>query len=126
MTSRAAPGRLRVGTDLVYVPEVQSSIEHFGDRYTRRVYTTRELATCASSAGLSAPRLAARFAAKEAVIKVLRPTGGMSYRDIEVVLDVDGAPAIAFSGAARDRAHALGLDGGSVSISHDGDYAMAV
>lgn len=122
----AYPSALRVGTDLVHVPEVRESIEQFGDRYLSRVYTSGELATCASLDGWSAHRLAARFAAKEAVIKVLRPTAAMSYSDVEVVLGADGAPAIALWGAARERANAIRLSGGSVSMSHDGEYATAV
>ena len=122
----ATPGTLRVGTDLVHVPEVAASIDRFGTRYLRRVYTDAELDTCRSGSTWSCERLAARFAAKEAVLKVLRPQQGVSVRDIEVGLDAWGAPAVHLAGAARQRAVAIGLADGTVSISHDGTYAMAV
>ena len=125
MPQRLAP-QLRLGTDLVHVPDVQSSVDRFGQRYLQRLYTERELATCAMNNGWSAPRLAARFAAKEAAMKVLRPVDGMSYRDIEVVTDATGAPDIAFTGSARLRADAVGLCGHTLSLSHDGAFAMAV
>ena len=120
------PGALRVGTDLVHVPEVAASIERFGARYLRRVYTDRELDTCRKGSTWSSERLAARFAAKEAVLKVLRPQEGLSVRDIEVGIDSWGAPAVHLTGAARERATASGLTDGTVSLSHDGAYAMAV
>ena len=84
----AITGALRVGTDLVHVPDVAASIDRFGARYLHRVYTDAELDTCRSGAGGWSPeRLAARFAAKEAVLKVLRPADGVSVRDIEVGAD---------------------------------------
>src|SRR5258706_12086466 len=76
----AAP--LRVGTDIVAVAEVARSIELFGDRYLRRVYTDAELEYCLSR-GPNAPlHLAARFAAKEAALKALRlGDRAVSWRD---------------------------------------------
>ena len=62
---------IRVGTDLTCVADVASSIERFGDRYLRRLFTDHEL----DATGGAPERLAARFAAKEATVKVLRPTG---------------------------------------------------
>ena len=109
-------GRLRVGTDLVRVADVGHSIEQFGDRYLTRVYTPDELSTC----------LASRFAAKEAATKVLRPLDGLSYQSIEVTLDELGAPELVLHGAARRRAEALGLQDTSVSMSHEGEYAVAI
>jgi holo-[acyl-carrier protein] synthase len=66
---------LRVGTDLVNVDEVAASIERFGDRYLSRIFTSQETAACSGPNGPSAERLAARFAAKESVVKVLQPAG---------------------------------------------------
>jgi len=123
----AITGALRVGTDLVHVPDVAASIDRFGARYLHRVYTDAELDTCRSGAGGWSPeRLAARFAAKEAVLKVLRPADGVSVRDIEVGADGSGAPSVRLAGAALAQANAIGLADGTVSLSHDGQYAMAV
>ena len=118
---------LRVGTDLVDVGQVIDSIERFGDRYLRRVYTDREVSTCIDPAsGRPAPsRLAARFAAKEAMTKVLRPTLGAPYTDIEVVLGAAGEPNISLTGHMAERATEIGLVDYSLSLTHDGGYAMA-
>ena len=118
--------RLRVGTDLVRVADIGHSIEQFGDRYLARVYTPEELSTCRAPGGWTVERLASRFAAKEAATKVLRPLDGLSYQSIEVTLDEHGAPELVLHGAARQRAEALGLQDTSVSMSHDGEYAVAI
>jgi len=63
-----------VGCDLTNPLDVAASIEQFGDRYLRRIYTDAELAGCAGP--ILSQRLAARFAAKEAVAKVLGELSG--------------------------------------------------
>src|SRR6266852_4583657 len=69
-----SPSRLRVGIDLVSVREVARSLERFGERYVRRVFTVREAAYCRAAAGrAAAARFAVRFAAKEAALKALDP-----------------------------------------------------
>ena len=84
------PG-VRVGIDLVVVADVAESLERLGQRYLQRVFTPHELSCCrvrpASDGqyGYSAEALAARFAAKEATVKVLRPVGTRpEWRSIEV------------------------------------------
>ena len=67
---------VRVGVDLVVVADVAEAVEHFGDRYLHRIFTPHELDCCradGTSGGYAMPSLAARFAAKEAAVKVLRP-----------------------------------------------------
>lgn len=120
------PAELRVGTDLVSVSDVDDAIERFGDRYLRRVYTQRELDSCRMHDGWATWRLAARFAAKEATVKVLRPVDGIAYHSIEVVNDADGAPRIELSGGALARALDVGLHQLSLSVSHDGGIAVAM
>ena len=124
--AQSTMGRLRVGTNLVRVADIGQSIETFGDRYLTRVYTPDELSTCRAGEGWTVERLASRFAAKEAVTKVLRPLDGLSYQSIEVTLDDHGAPTLLLHGAARQRAEALGLQETSVSMSHEGEYAVAI
>jgi holo-[acyl-carrier protein] synthase len=76
-----------VGTDIVDVRSVEESIARFGDRYISRVYTRDEAAYCANPKGHAASRFAARFAAKEAALKVLRLANDdvFDWRSIEVV-----------------------------------------
>lgn len=69
--------------------------------------------------------LAARFAAKEAVAKVLGAPG-LPWTDAEVVNDDNGRPRLLVTGAAREAADALGITTWHVSLSHDGGIATAV
>ena len=75
----------RVGVDVQSVAEVAESIAHFGSRYTSRLFTEHELESCAGDPLRRAEGLAARFAAKEAMMKVLRPVENVpTYKSIEV------------------------------------------
>jgi holo-[acyl-carrier protein] synthase len=78
---------IQVGIDIVSVDDVSQSLERFGERYVRRLFTNREAEYCRSGAGRTAvERFAARFAAKEATLKALQPeTPSADWRSIEVV-----------------------------------------
>lgn len=118
---------IRVGADLTAVHQVADSVARFGDRYLRRVYTDHEIASCAGSSSVSAAGLAARFAAKEATIKVLRPTGHQpDWRSIEVRRDPRGWCSLSLSGHAAVLAHEAGIDEIEVSLTHEDDLAAAV
>jgi holo-[acyl-carrier protein] synthase len=120
---RPAPARgIAVGTDIASVADVARSVERFGDRYLHRVYTDRELA----ESGRRPDRLAARFAGKEAVVKLLRPEPStpVVLTEIAVVHDRAGAPVVELTGGARDLAERRGIGRIAISLSHDGDYAM--
>ncbi len=123
---RRVATRIRVGTDLVEVSDVERSVAEFGDRYLERVYTPREIARCSASGTPNCRSLAARFAAKEAVVKALRPSGGVAYTDLEIVTDSTGAPVMSFTGSVERLVQTLGLISSSLSLSHDGSYATAV
>ncbi len=117
----------RVGIDVVSVGEVAASIDRFGDRYLRRLFTPHELEVCGGAAPTRASRLAARFAAKEAVIKVLRPDdAALAWRDIEVWRHESGWCEIRLHGGAAELAAEASLGELAVSITHDGDVAAAV
>jgi holo-[acyl-carrier protein] synthase len=118
---------VRVGVDLVSIAEVQRSIETFGDRYTERLFSAHERASCAGDARTVAEGLAARFAAKEAAIKVLRPEGPAGlWRSIEVVRAQSGACDLRLSGEAARLAAAAGIETVAVSLAHERDMAVAV
>ncbi len=118
---------VRVGIDLVSIPEVSESIARFGRKYLDRFFTPNELQDCAGEADQVASRLAARFAAKEAATKVLRPADqGIGWRCIEVRRASEGWTELALSGEAEILARSQGLSSFAVSISHDGAYATAV
>lgn len=113
----------RVGIDLASIPDVAASLARFGDRYLRRVYTVGEIV----ETGSDPRRLAARFAAKEAVIKVLAPSDEpIDLRDIEIRADTGGGCEARLVASAAALATAAGLSSVSVSVSHLGDLAAAV
>jgi holo-[acyl-carrier protein] synthase len=121
--SSAAP---RVGFDLVDVERFRGALSRHGDAFRRRVFTEREWAHAAARADRDVA-LAARFAAKEAVMKALE-TGwgrGVSWQEVEVEGGSRGAPRVRLHGRAAAIAADLGVRV-DVSLSHDGPTAGAV
>jgi len=117
-----------IGVDLVAIDRVASSVAAFGERYLKRVYTAGEIeyANAGVSAAQRNERLAARFAAKEATMKALDLSEhGVAWTDIEVRRARSGGCKIALFGRAREAAEAAGIEDVAVSLSHDGDYAIA-
>jgi holo-[acyl-carrier protein] synthase len=112
---------LRVGVDLVQVSRIVESLDQFGDRFVRRVFTDAEIAYATSAPELAPLRFAARFAAKEAARKALE-LEGVGWRDIEVRRASRGAPDLVLHGAAGQ----VPIDDIALSMSHEGDYATAV
>jgi holo-[acyl-carrier protein] synthase len=118
---------MRVGIDLVSVDAVRQSIDEHGERYLKRIYTDTELDDCRLDEGFCAERLAARFAAKEAALKVLRPQDeAVPWRTLNVVRHGAGWLELELSGRAAALAADAGLSGFSLSISHEQGYASAV
>lgn len=118
---------IRVGADVVAVHQVEESVACFGSRYLRRVYTEHELSSCGGTPPVRAASLAARFAAKEATIKVLRPVGHQpDWRSVEVRRHAEGWCTIALSGHAAALADEAGIADLAVSLTHEGDVAAAV
>lgn len=119
---------LRVGIDLASVPAVQTSVRAHGDRYLTRVYTEHELEECKTAAGLDTERLAARFAVKEATMKVLRPldTDAIPWTTIGTRRGTSGAVEIELTGTAAEVAAEAGLGALAASLTHEGDFAAAV
>lgn len=113
----------RVGSDLVTVSDVAGSIASFGDRYLDRVFTPLELA----QSRREPERLAGRFAGKEAVTKVLRPsrTTPVPYQDIEIASAPSGAVHVRLHGHALAAASSQGIGQIAVSLSHDHGLAFA-
>jgi holo-[acyl-carrier protein] synthase len=114
---------LRVGIDLASVPKVRESLATHGERYLKRIYTPQEIADC----GGDPQRLAARFAAKEATIKVLRPADEpVPWQTIAIVRGPAGAVELELTGQAAALAARVGITSWAVSFSHEDDYACAV
>lgn len=119
---------IRVGFDLVSVSAVDAELRATTrDRYLARVYTEQEVSDCTTPRGLIAERLAARFAAKEATIKVLPSIEiGFSLREIEVQRAPSGQIHLALTGAAAGLAESAGLVGFTLSITHESGMAGAI
>jgi holo-[acyl-carrier protein] synthase len=116
-----------VGTDLVQVSEVESAMGRFGNRYLHRLFTSGELEYCMENAGTAASRLAARFAAKEALLKVLRLVDPpFPWRAIEIARSKEGWCYLVLHDSIRELSNRAGFFAFSLSMSHDGGYAQAV
>ena len=118
---------LRVGIDLVSVEGVRESVAEHGEHYLTRVYSEREVRDSTTPAGVDPERLAARFAAKEATLKVLRPGDvGIPWFAIEVLRHADGSVGLELAGAAATLAAEAGITELALSITHEGGFASAV
>jgi holo-[acyl-carrier protein] synthase len=114
------------GVDLVDCGRLAEVIERHGERFLRRVFTAAELAYCCGRKR-EIEHLAGRFAAKEAVLKVLG-TGwrnGINWTDIEVVNAPSGRPIVHLAGRCRQLADEQGIATVLLSISHTAAHAMA-
>jgi holo-[acyl-carrier protein] synthase len=120
---------VRVGIDAQAIEEVVEALRSHGDAYRRRVFTDHEVESCGgwgAAPELAAPGLAARFAAKESVIKVLRPTADVpTWREIEIVRSPGGWCDVALAGTAARLATEAGLTELEVSLSHTEGVAVA-
>jgi holo-[acyl-carrier protein] synthase len=114
------------GIDIAEVPRIRESIERFGDRFLRRVFTESEIGYCDGKAK-RAEHYAARFAAKEAAMKAIG-TGwnhGVKWRDVEVCRRPGGRPTLTFHERAAEFAARLGTKQVALSLSHTEHYAIA-
>lgn len=111
-----------IGVDIIETERVAQSIARFGERFLKRVYTEQELAYCKGQVH----SLAARWAAKEAVSKVLGTgIGDVQWREIEVISEANCRPLLRLHGAAAELAARQGIAEFAISLSHSRDYAVA-
>lgn len=114
-----------LGVDIVEVERIERAIARWGEAFLRRIYTPREIERSAAPIVVSA-RLAARFAAKEAVMKALGVGWrALSWREIEIANDADGRPIVRLHGAAQRIAEARGVTDVQIALSHTHDHAVA-
>jgi holo-[acyl-carrier protein] synthase len=115
-----------VGVDLAQIPRLRRVVDRWNDRFLRRVFTEAEIAYCRRRRD-PIPHLAARFAAKEAALKALG-TGlrmGVNWRELEVRRERGQAPTMVLTGRSEAIARAKGGSRILLSLTHDGDYALA-
>ena len=111
-----------IGVDIIEIARIRQAIARWGDRFLNRVYTEPELKLYHSKFS----SLAARFAGKEAVMKLLG-TGrtGIGWREIETLSHPGGRPLVNLYGRARMKAAKLGVTEVIITISHSKEYAVA-
>jgi holo-[acyl-carrier protein] synthase len=118
-----------VGVDLIEVPRMQRALENpkTGPRFRDRVYTENEIEYC-EGRGRKYESYAARFAAKEAVMKAFGVGWGskVAWMDVEVVSMLSGKPELQLHNNASDYARELGVKRLFLSLSHTKGYAIAV
>ncbi len=115
-----------LGTDIVEIDRIDQMIKRHGEAFLKRVYTEAEIAYC-QKRKQNAEAFAGRWAAKEAVMKVLG-TGmikGIGFIDIEILNEKSGQPRVELSGGAKERARDLSIEKVLISISHCKSYATA-
>lgn len=119
----ALAGITELGIDIIKVERIRASLERFGDRFSNRVLTPNEQRYVRGRP----ETMAGRWAAKEAVSKVLGlGVRGIGWRDIEIERLPTGQPAVRLHGRAQARADQLGMGRIAVTISHEADYAVAM
>ena len=112
-----------IGVDIIEIERIESVIKRWGERFLNRIYTETELRICQDKLA----SLASRFAAKEAVMKVLGTGGiGINWREIEILTGDDGRPSVKLYGQALNKAAELNLKELSVSLSDSKQNAVAV
>jgi holo-[acyl-carrier protein] synthase len=116
-----------IGTDLVELDRVARIYFEYGERLLHRLFTESERAYFAAWTD-PVPRVAGRFAAKEAVMKALGTgwSNGVRWQDIEVIRLPSGKPEIRLHGRCRDLFTSLGAESIHCTITHSRSYAMAV
>ena len=115
--------RHEIGIDLIDIDRIVAVLGRFPDRFRLRVLTEREQRYC----GRRVERIAGRWAAKEAISKVLGlGVRGVGWREIEILPNGAGAPQVYLHARAARRAELLDLEEVTVSISHERRMAVAV
>lgn len=116
-----------VGIDLIECSRIRDLWERHGDRLAERLLTEAELAYCRRYTADVVQRVAGRFAAKEAILKVLGTgwRGQIAWRDMEILNDSAGKPSATLTGECGIIAARLGIAAIHISITHTENYAAA-
>jgi holo-[acyl-carrier protein] synthase len=111
-----------LGVDIIEISRIKEAIDLWGEHFLARIYTERELQLYRNDL----PSLAARFAAKEAVIKALAPQDNwLNLREIEILAEPGGPPQVHLYGRSLLQAENHGVRRFLVSLSHCREYAVA-
>ena len=114
------------GIDLVDFPRIEEMVERHEQRFLDRVFTANEQGYAESNKN-RIEKLAGRFAAKEAIMKLMGTgwRGKIAWTDIEVVNNEMGVPKVNVTGEVKRIAEKLGINQITVSITHTANFAIA-
>ncbi len=114
------------GIDLVDFPRIEQMVNQHGDRFLTRIFTDAERSYADSNKN-GIEKLAGRFAAKEAVLKLMGTgwRGKIAWTDIEVINNPMGQPEVTLTGEVAKIAANLGISHISISITHTANFAIA-
>ena len=111
-----------IGIDIIEIARIEKAVARWGERFLHRIYTDAELRLYRKKPS----SLAARFASKEAVMKLLGiGKNGVCWREIETLSHPSGKPWLNLYGRAQAEAQRLGLKEITISLSHSREYAIA-
>ena len=108
-----------IGTDIIEIKRIKNAIEKYGDHFLNKIYTSNEQIYCEKFAN-KYERYAARFAAKEAVAKIIQTGPKNFWLDIEIQHNKFGAPIVNLSKRIHNNQQI------QISLSHCKEYALAV
>ncbi len=114
------------GIDLVDCPRIEEMLARHGERFIQRIFTAAEQAYAESNKN-KIEKLAGRFAAKEAILKLVGTgwRGKIAWTDIEIINNSSGQPEVTLDGEVEKIAGKLGIKHISVSITHTANFAIA-
>jgi len=114
------------GIDLVDCPRIEEMVARHGERFVQRIFTAAEQAYAESNKN-KIEKLAGRFAAKEAILKLMGTgwRGKIAWTDIEIINNSSGQPEVTLDGEVEKIAEKLGIKHISVSITHTANFAIA-
>ena len=114
------------GIDLVDCPRIEEMMKRHGERFIKRVFTAAEQAYAEANKNTT-EKLAGRFAAKEAILKLMGTgwRGKIAWTDVEITNNSAGQPEVTLDGEVREIAKRLGIKHISVSITHTANFAIA-
>lgn len=119
---------MECGVDIIEIDRIKQSIERQGDNFLNKIFTAKEIEYCNSKGVQAYASFAARFAAKEAVAKLLQTgfAGSVHWHEIEVDNTVTGAPEIILYGDTKRLAEEKGIQYIKVSLSHSRESAISM
>jgi holo-[acyl-carrier protein] synthase len=117
---------ISIGIDIIEVARIREVLART-PRFAERVFTAAERAYCDTRGAVAAQHYAARFAAKEALLKALQTgwRGGIAWQDVEIAARESGAPYLIFHGPVQELFEKSGATTAHLSMSHTSEHAIA-